>query len=74
MVVSVRLSEKENKLIKDFAKLNNISVSELMRTAVLERIENEIDLRAYEKAKKEYEANPISYSHEEVVKMLELDD
>ena len=50
MAVSVRLSEKEDILIRNYARLNNISVSELFRRAVLEKIEDEIDLKAYEKA------------------------
>jgi len=33
---------------------------------------DEADLRAYEKAKAEYDANPITYSHDEVVRMLDL--
>lgn len=39
----------------------------------MERIENEIDLAAYEKAMAEYRQNPVIYSHDEVRKMLELD-
>ena len=74
MVVSIRLSEQGTSLIKDYAKLYNTSVSDIIRRSILERIEDELDLRAYEKAKAEYLADPETYSHEEVVKMLELDD
>ena len=73
MAVSVRLSEKEDILIRDYARLNNISVSELFRRAVLEKIEDEIDLKAYEKAMAEYKKNPVTYTHEEVAKMLGLE-
>ena len=51
MVVSIRLSEQETSLIKDYAKLYNTSVSDIIRRSILERIEDELDLRAYEKAK-----------------------
>lgn len=50
-----------------------MTVSELIRQTVLERIEDEIDLAAYEEAMKAYRENPITYTHEEVRKMLELD-
>ena len=73
MAVSVRLSEKEDILIRNYARLNNISMSELFRRAVLEKIEDEIDLKAYEKAMEEYKKNPVTYTHEEVAKMLGLE-
>ena len=74
MAVSVRLSEKEDILIRNYARLNNISVSELFRRAVLEKIEDEIDLRAYEKAMAEYKKNPVTYTLDEVAKELGLDE
>ena len=52
--------------------MNGISVSELLRKSVLERIEDEFDLKAYEKAMEEYRANPVTYSLEDVMKELEL--
>jgi stalled ribosome rescue protein Dom34 len=73
MSISVRLNEKEAILIKKYAKLNGISVSELVRRTVLEKIEDEYDLKAYEKAVEEYKKNPVTYSHEEVRYMLELE-
>lgn len=52
--------------------MNNISISDLFRQAVLERIEDEYDLKAYNKAMEEHKANPVTYSHEQVGKMLGL--
>ena len=73
MTLSLRLSDEDTLLIKKYAELNHISVSELMRQSVMERIENEYDLKVYEKAIAEYNATPVSYSHDEAKKMLELD-
>ena len=73
MTISLRLNEKDTLLIKKFAELKRVSVSELIRQTVLERIEDEYDLKAYEKAMEEYQANPVAYSHDEVRKLLELD-
>lgn len=41
-VISLRIDTQEDKLIKEYAKANNISISALFRTAVLEKIEEEI--------------------------------
>ena len=70
MSVSVRLSAQDEQLFKSFAKTNNISLSELIRNAVLEKIEDEYDLATYREALEEYNENPVSYSHDEVCRML----
>jgi predicted DNA-binding protein len=73
MTISLRLNDEDTCLIKAYAELNGITVSELIRRTVLERIEDEYDLKAYENAMVEYKNNPITYSHEEVARMLDLD-
>ena len=72
MTVSVRLNEDEEKLIKTYAKMNNISISDLIRNAIMEKIEKEYDLECYEKAVKEYKNNPKTYTMEEIKKELGL--
>ena len=66
MTISVRLNEKDTELIKAYAKINNISLSDLIRNAVLEKIEDEYDLECYNKAIEEYRKNPKTYTMEEV--------
>ncbi len=73
MTISLRLSNEDTQLIKTYADMNGISVSELVRRSVLERIEDEFDLKAYNSAMEEYKKNPVTYSHEEVAKMIDLD-
>lgn len=73
MMISLRLSDSESMLLKKYAELNHISVSELIRQSIFDRIEDEIDLKVYEEAMAAYRANPVSYTHEEVRDMLELD-
>ena len=70
MTISLRLSDEDSMIIKKYAELNNISVSDLVRQSVMERIEAEYDLKAYEKAIAEYKENPATYSHEEVMRMF----
>ena len=72
MTISVRLNEKDTELIKAYAEMNNISLSDLIRNAILEKIENEYDLECYEKAMQEYKKNPKTYTLEEVKKELDL--
>lgn len=72
MTISLRLSEEEGKLIKSYAELNGMSVSELVRQAVIAQIEEEYDLKAYEKAMEAYRKDPITYTQEEVERELGL--
>ncbi|MCI9038974.1 MAG: ribbon-helix-helix protein, CopG family [Clostridia bacterium] len=72
MTISVRLSDKDTELIKAYAEMNNISLSDLIRNAVLEKIEDEYDLECYKKAMEDYKKNPKTYTMEEVKKELEL--
>jgi len=72
MTISVRLNEKDAELVKAYAEMNNISLSDLIRNAILEKIENEYDLECYEKAMQEYKKNPKTYTLEEVKKELDL--
>lgn len=73
MTISLRLSEEESQLFKTYANMHGISISEMVRRSVLERIEDEYDLKAYEEAIAEYQKNPVTYSHEEVANLLDLD-
>lgn len=71
--ISLRLNDADSMLIKKYAEMNDISISDLVRQSVIEHIEDEMDLKAYEKAIAEYRENPVTYTHDEVKKMLELD-
>ncbi|WP_373470598.1 type II toxin-antitoxin system RelB family antitoxin [Carnobacterium alterfunditum] len=69
-VVSLRIDTQEEQLIKEYAKANNISVTALFRNAVLEKIEDEIDLSLYNQAMSEHKENPKSISFEDTLKEL----
>ena len=72
MTISLRLSDDDTMLIKKYAEINKISVSDLIRQSVLERIEDEYDLETFDKAMAEYKANPVTYSLDEVETELGL--
>jgi len=73
MTVSLRLSDEDSRLIKKYAELNSVSLSDLFRNAVIEKIEDEYDLSIFNDAMKEYESDPVTYSHEELKRLLDLD-
>ncbi|MBE6834241.1 MAG: ribbon-helix-helix protein, CopG family [[Clostridium] sporosphaeroides] len=73
MTISLRLSDEDSMLFKKYAEMNGMSVSDLIRQSVLERIQDEYDLEVYNKAIIAYRENPFTYTHEEARKMLELD-
>ncbi len=72
MTISLRLSDDDTMLIKKYAEINKMSVSDLIRQSVMERIENEYDLEMFDKTMAEYKANPVTYSLDEVEKELGL--
>ena len=67
MSITMRVTEKEQALIKEFADLYGLNVSEYIRKVVMERIEDEFDLKAYEEAEAEYLKNPQTYDLNEVI-------
>ena len=68
--ISLRINPDEEKIIKEYAKSKNISVSALFRNSVLEKIEDEIDLNLYRQAMQEYNEKPESISFEEMLEEL----
>ena len=74
MTISVRLNDKEMELIRAYAEMNGISLSDLVRKSILEKIEDEYDLKCYNEAMEEYKKNPKTYSIEEVKEMVALWD
>ena len=72
MTISLRLSNEDAILIKKYAELNKLSVSDLIRQTVMERIENEYGLEMFNKALEEYKNDPVTYSLDEVEKELGL--
>ncbi|MDR0916269.1 MAG: DUF6290 family protein [Oscillospiraceae bacterium] len=71
-VIQARIPDEEAKFIANYAKVNNITISALIRQTIMEKIEDELDLQAYEDAMAEYRANPVSYTLDEVMKELDL--
>ena len=71
-ITSVRFTDEEYELIKSYCALHGSSLSDALKRALLDKIEDEFDLAEYEAAKKTYDENPVSYSLDEVRKELNL--
>ena len=71
MPLSIRLNEKETMLIKTYAEVNGITISELFRNAVLEKIEDEADISSFEASYENYKKDNLRFSHEDVIKMFD---
>jgi len=69
--ISVRVSPEDNKLIHEYASANNLNLSQFIRDAVMDKIEDDLSLdeerilNALNRSKTEKK-----YSHEEVWDIL----
>lgn len=72
MVVSIRMTQEEKELASAYAKISGLSLSEAIKRAYFEKIEDEYDIALADAALKEYEKNQKTISHEEVKKMFGL--
>jgi len=70
MSISIRMNDKEMKLVKKYAELNGTTISDVMRKAILEKIEDEFDIFLYEQAYKAYEQDSKTYTIEEAKSLL----
>lgn len=71
--ITVRLNNEEARIYKEYAEFKNIPLSTLMKEALGEKIEDEIDLKAilgYEERLKDNEVEYISL--DEVKKRLDI--
>ena len=72
MIYSFELDDVDTKFAEAYAEETGESVGEMAKRFMLDGIEDIMDLRAAKIAKAEYEADPTTYSIDEVEKMLEL--
>ena len=71
--VSLRVSEDERALMESYSKLHGISLSDAIKEAFFEKIENEYDIKAIKEHETEkLKGNVIYHSHTEVKEMLGL--
>lgn len=70
--MTIRLDETEKQFISDYARTFGASVSEFMRSCALDRIEDETDLKLWNEAKTQFDADPVVHSADEVAEEFGL--
>jgi hypothetical protein len=70
MSFSIRLNKEEENLFKSYARVHGCSLGEALKSALLEKIEDEYDIALVEQAYNEYLKDPKTISHEELLKDL----
>ncbi len=69
--ITFRIPDDEKELVLEYAKAHNSSLTELYRKAVLDKIEDEIDLKTLRNAMEiSKEKKEIGISQEEMEKLL----
>ena len=63
---TMRMNEKQKALISEYASVMGVSMTEFMLNATLDVIEEATDLRDWNEAKSEFDANPVMFSAKEI--------
>lgn len=71
MIVQIEFTPSEYRLAERYSKKHHKSLSSLLKEKFFEKIEDEYDCIVADKAMREFEKDPVTYSHEEVKKMFE---
>jgi len=69
--ISVRLDDQDTQLIKEYAKAKNITISTLVRDAVLAHIEDEIDFQLYHDSMAAHRKNSEAISFDHMMKEID---
>ena len=72
MIYSFELNEDDQKFVEAYTEETGESIVDLAKEALLEHIEDIMDIRAAEQAWAEYQANPVTYSLDELRAMLRV--
>lgn len=70
--VSLRLNEKENTLIRNFAEIKGISISEFLRESALNEIKNQLDAFTFDEAMSRHTDTTSLLTSEELKSRLGL--
>lgn len=71
--VSVRLNKKEAKVFNEFAKLHDMPLSSLFKKVLIERIEDEIDLKVIKEYEEDLKNDNVElYNFDELAEKLGL--
>jgi uncharacterized protein (DUF1778 family) len=63
--LTIRLDQEERNLIAACAELNRKPIASIVLDSVLDRIEDEMDIKLYQQAKAEFDKDQIIHLHTE---------
>lgn len=66
--LTIRIDSKEKDMLSSYAKVYGLSSSEFARRSILEKIEDELDIKEWKASKEEFEADPETLSAEDIAK------
>ncbi|MCG1010915.1 hypothetical protein J4760_12875 [Salinicoccus sp. ID82-1] len=71
--IEVRLNDREQKVFEDYAERHGIPLSSMMKQALEERIEDELDLESVKSYEADVQNNNVTvYDYDETKQMLDL--
>lgn len=71
--ITIRLNSEEEKIYREYSEFRNIPLSTLMKEALEEKIEDEIDLKAILAYEERLKNNEVEYvSFDEIKKRLDI--
>lgn len=68
--MTVRMDDSEKALILDYARAFGTTASDFIRRTALERIKDELDLKAWNEAKAEFDADPVITPASKIAKKI----
>ncbi len=72
--ITINVNDEALAACEEFAGDRGISVQEYVKSALFEQIENDDDVKEYNRAIEECKSDPQTYSHAELYKMSSLID
>lgn len=69
---TMRMQESQKKLISEYAKMQGVSMADLMIGSTLDVIEDALDLRDWNAAKAEFDADPTTHSNDDIMREFGL--
>ena len=72
MIVSIRMTEEERNLAEAYARLRGLTLSETIKRALFDEIEEEYDTVIAQEAKKAFDNDPETYTLDQIKEMFKL--
>jgi len=72
MSITVNVSDELVSMMRGYANSYGITLDQAIENAIIEKLEDAIDLKLYEKAMEEHKKDGRTYTHDDIVKRLGL--